>query len=186
MSMKAESAALVMVLSLAACAPAAQPPITAPIAQLAQVPVQVAPPRADELGAIVTRTIRALDPAAFRAVTATALGGRVLLTGAVVKPEQRRRAERAAAATAGVAAVDDQLLLAEDKAFDLFAPDTDREAALLARLAADGKAGQGAIDLRVVNGIAYLICAPRSADEVARIKEMLTEDAAVKWVVVSK
>lgn len=180
---KRRDLAMIVAILLAGCAPPAQSikPVMAPQAAAPTRLLQQA--HVDTLGETITTQIRAVDPVAFRAVTAKALGGRLLLTGAVVKPEQRRRAERAAAAIPGVVAVSNEVLLAEEKAFDLFTPDIAHEAALAARLAADSSTGTGALELRVVNHVAYLVATPRSPDQTARIKELLTEDSGVKWVV---
>lgn len=183
MSMKRDAATVILAALLAGCAPPAQTVKPTQVAQPAAAPRPIEPTHADSLGDTVTARIHALDATAFRAVTAQAVGGRVLLTGAVVKPEQRRRAERTAAAMSGVVAVTNEVLLAEDAAFNLFIPDTARESALTARLATDESTGHGAFELRVVNHVAYVIAAPRSPDQTARVKELLTEDPNVKWVV---
>ena len=185
MSRKADFlACLLTALLVGACAQrGAPPPLIAPAAPIGQpLVVPLTRPDADPLGTSVTARIRALDPQAYRAVTALAAGGRVMLAGVVVKPAQRRRAERAAAAAPGVVAVRNEILLAEEPAFDQFRPDIAHEAALIVRLAALG--GRGELDLRVLNSVAYVVAGPRTAEQAARLRDALAEDAALKWTVV--
>jgi len=180
MSIRADGLVLLLVGALlAGCVQTARPPGAAPVVERGRAEKS----RDDDLGATVTKRVRALDPAAFRAVSAKAVGGRVLLTGVVVKPEQRRRAERTAATVDGATEVRNEIQLAEDRAFDQFTPDTARETALLERLAADPAIGSRNLDLRLVNNVAYVVGTARDAGEIERIRANLTEAPGVKWVV---
>lgn len=133
----------------------------------------------DAIKSVVARRIADLDRRAFRAVTVESWGGRVLLMGAVSKPEQRRKAEQAAQSVDGVAEVLDELVLAEDKALDAFTVDFEREATLRQALGIEGRAGTV---VRVVNGVAFLLgSAP--ADTAAAMKADASEVAGIKWVV---
>ncbi len=129
-----------------------------------------------DLGRTVTAAIRVLDATAFRTVTATAWEGRVLLTGAVVKPEQRQRAEHAAAALTGPDQLQDEIQLTEADGLERFLPDSPREHALKARLTAN-------YDVRVVNGVAYLLGHAATAQDAEAAKETLLAEPGVKWVV---
>ena len=166
---------------LAACAedggrPSAGPVPSPPAPVVATDPA----PADDDLAAAVVARLRAMDGDAYRAVSAKSAGSVVLLTGAVTKPVLRRRAEAAAAQVPGVTGVDDSLLLAEDRALDLFLPDGGRERAVAARLADDPAAG--GLGVRVVNGAAYLVGTAASAADLARVKALLLSDPDLKWV----
>lgn len=133
----------------------------------------------DVLKSQITRRM-AEQGRAFRSVTVEAWGGRVLLMGAVIKPEQRRKAEQLARATDGVTDVLNELVLAEDKALDAFAPDPARDTA--ARRALGIESGTGTT-VRVINGVAFLLGATPTADAAAAIKADATEIEGIKWVV---
>jgi len=134
----------------------------------------------DTIKANLARRIVELDRRAYRAVTVESWGGRVLLMGAVIKPEQRRKAEQAARAQEGVVEVLNELVLAEDRALDSFATDPAREASLRKALGIEGNAGTIA---RVVNGVAFLLGAAPNPEAAAAMKADATEVEGVKWVV---
>lgn len=136
--------------------------------------------RDDILQAEVARRISALGARPFRAVTVAVWNGRVLLMGAVIKPEQRRRAEQAVRAVASNAEILNELVLAEDGALDLFLPDTAREAQLRAQFALEG---EGAPILRVIHGVVFLLGAARTAEDAESLKEAVEDADGVKWVV---
>ncbi|CAA7624431.1 BON domain-containing protein [Magnetospirillum sp. UT-4] len=168
---------LLLALLATACetaGPAAPPP-----------PVPVERPRAvsnrdDVVRATVLRRIAELDRAAFRAVTAEVWGGRVLLLGAVVKPEQRRRAEQAARAVEGAAEVLNEVVLAEESRLDSYRPDPAREEAVRRQLGLEGKAGTV---VRVVNGIAFLLGGVARREDAESMKADAGDVEGVKWVV---
>lgn len=164
-----------LVAALAGCASAPPPP--APQRSAEELS------RDEDLGTLVTRTVRGLDAKTFRAVTARAVAGRVLLAGAVAKPGQRRQAEAAAAAIGGVTEIRNEILLAETAAFDRFLPDPARERALRARLAAIPGVAAADYGLAVIDGAVYLTGTARSPEELARVKAALLADDGVKWVV---
>lgn len=124
-----------------------------------------------------------LDRRLFRAVTVEAWEGRVLLMGAVVKPEQRRRLEQLARSVDGVTQVHNEVLLAEEKLFDGFAPDIGRERAVTAALAGDPDLTRVSATVRVVNGVVYLLGSAPSAAEADKAKEAALDLEGVKWVV---
>lgn len=186
------AAALVLVVLLAACQTVEPPsrPVVADAAPAAAAPAAQAftglersraqSNRDDALKAVVARRIAELDRRAYRAVTVEVWGGRALLMGAVIKPEQRRKAEQVAAAVEGVAAIHNELVLAEDKALDVFAADPAREDEVRRHLGIEGRAGT---TVRVINGVAFLLGAAPSADAAAAMKADAVEVAGVKWVV---
>ena len=183
-------AALVLVTLLAACQTAETPSPTVAAATPAAMPAAQAfaglersraqANKDDILKSQISRRIAELDRRAYRAVTVEVWGGRALLMGAVIKPEQRRKAEQAAAATAGVAAVHNELGLAEDRALDVFAADPAREDAVRQALGIEGRAGT---TVRVINGVAFLLGAAPSAEAIAAMKADAGEVAGIKWVV---
>ncbi len=149
-------------------------------------PVTVAPPiersasqalQDDAIKAQVSRRIAELDRRAYRAVTVESWSGRVLLMGAVIKPEQRRKAEQVARAQDGVTEVLNELVLAEDRALDAFAADPARDDALRRALGVEGQTG---VTARVVNGVAFLLGAAASPEA---MKADASEAAGIKWVV---
>lgn len=186
------AAALVLVTLLAACQTAETP---SPVVSAA-TPAAAAAPAAqafaglertraeankdDILKSLVGRRIAELDRRAYRGVIVEVWGGRALLMGAVIKPEQRRKAEQVAAGVDGIAAVHNELVLAEDKALDVFVADPGREEAVRQALGLQGRAGT---TVRVVNGVAFLLGAAPSAEAAAAMKADATEVAGVKWVV---
>lgn len=97
--------------------------------------------RDDVIASILTRKLRELDASAYRGVTVEVWSGRVLLMGAVIKPDQRRRAEQNAAGISGVTRVINELILAEDRALDLFIPDQAKEGAVRRHLGWTARAG---------------------------------------------
>lgn len=129
---------------------------------------------------VVRRIAQIAPPRAYRAVTVEVWNGRVLLIGAVIKPEQRRYAEQAARAAQGASEVLNELVLAEDGALDLFQPDMAREAALRRQL---GLEGEGAPGLRVVHGVVFLLGGARNAEDAETLKEDAGEGEGIKWVV---
>jgi len=136
-----------------------------------------------DVATVVAKRIGALDAKAFRAVAVKAMGGRVLLTGAVIKPGQRRQVEQEAAKVDGVTRVHNEVVLVGESWLDRFLPDAERERALAARLSAEAEVTAANYDIRVVNGVAYLLGRAGSAGELERAKAALVEDSAVKWVV---
>lgn len=184
-------AALGLVALLAACQTAETPsrPVTAAqpaaAASAAAAFAGVERPRAvankdDALKSVVSRRIAELDRRAYRGVTVEVWGGRALLMGAVIKPEQRRKAEQVAASVDGVATVLNELVLAEDKALDVFAADPAREDDLRRHLGIEGRAGT---TVRVINGVAFLLGAAPNREAAEAMKADATEVAGVKWVV---
>jgi osmotically-inducible protein OsmY len=166
---------LLATLVLAACQGAADPK---PEITILDRPRNVAN-RDDVIQNVVKMKIHGLDQTAFRAVTAEAWDGHVVLLGAVAKPEQKRRAEQAARTIQGVVDVTNDLTLAEATQLDRFLPDLGREYDLRALLGIDGRAG---LTVRVINGVAYLIGAadPESA---SRLKDQAGDSEGIKWVV---
>lgn len=136
--------------------------------------------RDDVIQSLVARKLREIDRAAYRGVTVEAWSGSVLLMGAVIKPEQRRRAEQTAAATPGVTGVVNELILAEDKALDLFIPNIAKEEQLRRALGIEGKAG---LIVRVVNNVAFLFGGVADRAQARALKEDAGEVDGIKWVV---
>lgn len=136
--------------------------------------------RDDIFKSMVGRRIAELDRRAYRAVTVEVWGGRVLLMGAVTKPEQRRKAEQTAHTVEGVGEVLNELVLAEDRALDAFTADFAREAVLRQSLGIEGRAGTV---VRVINGVAFLLGAVPSPEAAAAMKADASEAEGIKWVV---
>lgn len=181
-------AALVLVLALAACQTDETP---RPVAVAASVPAAALPApgiersraeanRDDALKALVSRRIGELDRRALRAVTVEVWRGRALLMGAVIKPEQRRKAAQVAAATDGITEVLNELVLAEDRALDLFTADPAREEAVRRALGIEGRAGT---TVRVINGVAFLLGAAANSQAATAMKADAIEVDGIKWVV---
>lgn len=184
-------AALGLVAVLAACQTAETP--SRPVASGAQSAAAPATPafagterpravanKDDALKSIVARRIAELDRRATRAVTVEVWGGRALLMGAVIKPEQRRKAEQVAASVEGVVAVHNELVLAEDRALDVFVADPAREDDVRRALGIEGRAGTV---VRVINGVAFLLGGAPSPEAAAAMKADAIEVAGIKWVV---
>lgn len=171
--------ALLAVLALAACQPQGR---------LAEGPRMDSRPAAEQrqdetLKAEVARKLTELDRRLFRAVSVEAAGARVLLTGAVAKPEQRRRVVQMAQSTAGVAEVVDELVLAEEKTFDAYTPDAGRERQVADALAADPRTASGWWVVRVVNGVVFLLGKAASPEQAEDAKAVVLDIEGVKWLV---
>lgn len=136
--------------------------------------------RDDVIQSLVQRKVRSLDASAFRAVTVEVWNGTVLLMGAVIKPEQRRRAEQAAAGVQGVQKVLNELVLAEDRALDLFIPNTAMETKIRQALGVEGKSG---LTIRVLNNVAFLLGGVADKAQAQTLKEDAGEVDGIKWVV---
>lgn len=184
-------AVLVLVTALAACQTAETPsrPEVAAAPTAAALPAQAfaglersraVANKDDILKSLVARKIAEQDRRAYRAVTVEVWGGRALLIGAVIKPEQRRKAAQVAAAVDGIAEVHNELVLAEDKALDVFAADPAREDAVRQALGLQGRAGT---IVRVINGVAFLLGAAPSAEAAAAMKADAGTVPGIKWVV---
>lgn len=176
--MRAAAIALMLV-ALAACAQDAEParPVVAAATTVAVPPrSRVDANRDDIIKSIVRRRIAELDRA-YRAVHVEAWQGRVMLMGAVVKPEQRRKAEQAAKSVEGVGTVLNELVVAEDKALGIFADDPARAAQVSRAI------GTEAIVVRVVGGVAFLLGAVSSPDQVLQIKADALDVDGIKWAV---
>lgn len=185
-------AALVLVTLLAACQTAETParpevsaPFAAPARPAAQAFIGLERSRAeankdDILKSQLSRRIAELDRRVYRGVTVEVWGGRALLMGAVIKPMQRRKAEQVAAALDGIAEVQNELVLAEDKALDVFAADPAREEAVRQALGIQGRNGT---TVRVINGVAFLLGGAPSAEAVAAMKADAGTVSGIKWVV---
>lgn len=136
--------------------------------------------RDDVIASILTRKLRELDAGSYRGVTVEVWSGRVLLMGAVIKPDQRRRAEQAAAGISGATRVINELILAEDRALDLFIPDQGKEAAVRRHLGVDGKGG---LIVRVVNNVAFLLGGVADRAQADALRTDAGEVDGIKWVV---
>lgn len=172
-------AALAVTVLLAACQTIEAPRPVASAASPAIGRSRTDAVKDDVLKAQITRRL-AEQGRAYRSVTVEAWGGRVLLMGAVIKPEQRRKAEQLARATDGVSVVLNELVLAEDKALDVFAADPARDAAARRALGVEGNTGT---TVRVINGVAFLLGATPTAEAAEAMKADATEIDGVKWVV---
>ncbi len=167
--------------ALLAIAVAACQTVESPRPAATAAPAVIERPRAvsvrdDSLKAAIGERLAALGPA-FRAVSVEVWSGRVLLMGAVTKPEHRRKAEQIARATDGATAILNELVLAEDRALDLFRPDAARADMVRRHLELGNNAG-----IQVVNGVVFLLgTAP--ADQAAALKADASEVEGVKWVV---
>lgn len=137
--------------------------------------------RDDALKAIVRRKLTESDRAAFRAITIEVWQQRLMLMGAVAKPEHRRRAEAIARSQSGVTEVFNEVLLAEEAAFPQFTPDPDAEQQIRLALGIQGLTDGFAV--RVVNQVAYLLGRVSSPAEIERLKAEATGLDGIKWAV---
>ncbi len=136
--------------------------------------------RDDVIQSLAQRKVRSLDVSAYRAVTIEVWNGTALLMGAVIKPEQRRRAEQNVAAIQGVKTVLNELVLAEDRALDLFIPNTAMENKVRQALGIDGKS---ALTIRVLNNVAFLLGGVADKAQGESLREDTGEVEGIKWVV---
>jgi osmotically-inducible protein OsmY len=139
-------------------------------------------PGDEALAATVRAQLAATDRDSFQGVSVLAWNGTALLTGAVIRPEQRRRAEQTARAVPGIAEVHNELQLAEKTVLDSFAPDTGREAAILAQISTHPDLS-GSFTLRIVHGVAYLLGSAPTRAAAENAADLIREIDGVKWVV---
>jgi len=136
--------------------------------------------RDDVIQSLALRKVRALDVSAYRAVTIEVWNGTALVMGAVIKPEQRRRAEQNVAAIQGVNKVLNELVLAEDRALDLFIHNKAMENKVRQALGVEGKS---ALTIRVLNNVAFLLGGVADKAQAQALKEDAGEVEGIKWVV---
>lgn len=136
--------------------------------------------RDDVIQSLVARKLRELDKSTYRGVTVEVWNGSVLLMGAVIKPEQRRRAEQTAWAVSGTTRVINELILAEDRALDLFVPNAEQETRVRRALGIEGKAG---LIVKVLNNVVFLLGGVAGTSEAEALKADAGEVEGIKWVV---
>ena len=160
-------------LVLAGCAPQDKPTVVAAQAHPSKPaqPSAVSDPKTVER---LSASVAALDADAFRAVSMAQVGGAVVLTGAVVRPDQRRLLEQRVWSIPGVAAVSNRVQIVDGAALDGYLPDRNKEKDVADRLAPG-------LAARVVKGVVYLV-GVASPDDVGRLKEALADDPAIQWV----
>ncbi len=156
-------------LALVGCAPQGHPVV-------ASAPPKVYPPVVTDPKVVesVGAALAALDPQSYRAVSMAEVGGTVLLTGAVVRPDLRRHVEQRIATVPGVTAVSNHILVTDGGALDGYRPDQTKEKDLSVWMTPG-------LAVRVVRGVAYLVgVAP--AEDVDKFKENVADDPAIQWV----
>jgi len=188
--MNGNTVVLLSVLLLAACAqpgggpaPAAAPPSSLTMDAAGRV-VRLRAERNqdDATAAAVLARLRQSDAAAFKGVSVLAWDHAVLLTGAVIKPEQRRHAEQLAKTMDGVTVVFNDIGLDENPGAAVFLPETGREQRIHAGLLGQDDIA-GAYAVRVVNGVVTLLGTARTAEDAARAAGFARDSGDIKWVV---
>jgi hypothetical protein len=139
-------------------------------------------PGDDALAAAVRSRLADTDRDSFQGVSVLVWNGTALLTGAVIRPEQRRRAEQTVRAVAGIVDVHDEVQLAEKSVLGGFAPDPGREAAILAQISTHPTL-TGSFTLRMVHGVVYLLGTAATRAEAETAADVIREVEGVKWVV---
>lgn len=129
-----------------------------------------------DLSTALGKAMDGLDKSTYGAVSAAEAEGRVLLTGAVVRPDDRRHLEQIVVGLPGVVAVADSVLVVDAPLLLQYQPDSAKEREISQRFALAGVA------LRVVNGVVYLVGRADAPDAVEALKDGLADDSAVKWV----
>lgn len=162
---------LLAALALSACAGR---PARPPAAAVTTVPP--ATPADTALAQILEQTMDGLDKAAYGAVSAAQSDGRVLLTGAVVRPDYRRHLELTVSTLPGVIAVTDAVQVVDAPSLPQYAPDGAKERDIVQHYDLPGLA------VRVINGVVFLVGEAKDQDEIETLKSGLADDASVKWV----
>ena len=173
--------ALMAALILAGCA---QPPLSSSSQQVrasVAVPVRKAAPssaplESNVLPARLVERMTSLDVRVYRAVAVAEAQGRVLLVGAVARPDQRHSLESALQTVPGVVQVFDRIQVADDSVIDQYRPDTEKEAELARSYALPG------IAMRVVKGVVYLVGATNTPRPVDDLRDGIAADPALKWI----
>lgn len=128
------------------------------------------------LSAVLVKAMDGLDKSTYSSVSVAEAEGRVLLTGAVVRPDDRRHLERIVGGLPGVVSVADAVLLVDPPLLLLYQPDSAKEREIAQRFALSGVA------LRVVNGVVYLVGQADAQAEVDALRDGLADDTGIKWV----
>lgn len=163
---------LMLGLALAGCVQQGRPVVSTVTSRPAvSYPPVVTDPKVVES---VAATLAALDPQAYGAVSMAEVGGTVLLTGAVVRPDLRRKVEQRIASVPGVTVVSNHILVTDGASLEGYRPDQSKEKEVSA-LVPPGLA------LRVVRGVVYLV-GVALAEDVDRFKESVADDSAIQWV----
>ena len=128
------------------------------------------------LALVLNQTMDGLDKSAYGSVSVAEAEGRVLLAGAVVRPDYRRRLEQTVLGLPGVVAVTDAVLVVDGAQLGQYLPDGAKERDISQRFPLSGVA------LRVVKGVVFLVGRASAPDAVQALKDGLADDASVKWV----
>jgi len=159
--------------TLVACAPQGRPSVAVPTPRPSTASVQpvVTDPKVVEK---VAASLSSLDAQAFRAVSMAEVGGTVLLTGAVVRPDQRRQVEQRVAAVPGVTTLSNRIQVTDAASLESYRPDQTKEKVLGGRLAPG-------LAVRVIKGVVYLV-GIAAVEDVDRVKETVAADPTLQWV----
>ncbi len=136
--------------------------------------------RDDTISATVRQKLAQADAQDFRSITVETWGGRVLLMGAVTKPELRRRAGRIAGSVSGTSQVLNELLLTEESHLGQFAENTAQEQRVRRELGLTTPTGT---TVRVVGETVFLLGAASSPRDVEQLKADAGDIDGIKWVV---
>ncbi|MEO5374166.1 MAG: BON domain-containing protein [Alphaproteobacteria bacterium] len=123
------------------------------------------------------------DSRIYRAVGIQVWEGRVALTGAVSRPEDRDRVIAIAKSISGVKAVIDEIQIADEATLGSFINDTVIEERLKTRLLVSEDLQKVNVSIRAVNGVVYLLGVAHTQEELDRVIQQARDIDAVRKVV---
>lgn len=122
----------------------------------------------------VAAVLAGMDANVYRAVSMAQVGGTVLLTGAVMRPDQRRMLEQKVAAVPGVTRVTNRIVVSDAASLETYLADGRKERELAGVLAPN-------LAARVVHGVIYVVGMAEVAD-IEQLKVYVADDPAILWV----
>lgn len=174
-------AALLLATAVSACSPVSMMTSTGGLALEDRSTSDQA--RDTEIRLIASKRLLEEDSALFRAVGTQVWEGRVLLTGAVVRPENKLRVDKIVRGVPGVRDVINEIRVTAEGGLEAFAADTVAEEKLKVRLLADKEIKSVNYSVRVAGGVAYLLGTARNGPELDKVRSHAREVEGVKRVV---
>ena len=165
-------AAFAVLLLVAGCAPQGNAPVAVPqMRSSGPIPVIPTDPK---VVSSVAATLAGLDSNVYHAVSMAQVGRTVLLTGAVVRPDQRRLVEQRVASVSGVAHVTNRIIVTDAASLETYLADGRKERELAGVLAPN-------LAVRVVHNVVYVVGTAEMAD-IDQLKVYVADDPAIQWV----
>jgi len=119
----------------------------------------------------------------YSGVSVNVVEGRVLLIGAVPKPEQKDEASKIAWGAEGVTAVENALIVGQGRGAEAHLNDVRISNTLRLKLLSDAKVSSMNYNIETYDGVVHLVGLARSREELDRVIRLAQEVKGVKHVV---